>query len=336
VIGLSFLYVTDNGGSIGIEGGKIKICHADGEFNCLPKECVQGISIFGKTQLTFQCLQYCMENDIPVGYFTQAGRYIGSVGGTYKTKTGRLRNQVHLSENEEFSLGLARSILHAKVNNQLVVAKRYLKGRKNEKNKLLFHLREARRKIPVETSVNKILGYEGIAAREYFSVLTNVIDDDFKFCKRSRKPPVDPFNCMISFGYSMLTKEIYGEIENRGMSAYIGFIHTDAEKHPALASDLVEEWRATIVDSVVLSLIQGHEIRKEMFTYEENHNCVMSREAMKILLTKLEKRMHTEMNYLTYLKRPVTFREALWYQADRLGKAIDKGDYTLYSPVYIR
>lgn len=113
------------------------------------------------------------------------------------------------------------------------------------------------------------MGYEGLAARVYFSALDMLIDKDFHFTGRSKRPPKDPFNSMISLGYSILLNEIYGKLQAKGLNPYFGFIHSDREKHPTLASDMMEEWRAVIVDTTVMSMINGHEIHQNQFTKDE-------------------------------------------------------------------
>lgn len=120
-------------------------------------------------------------------------------------------------------------------------------------------------KISENLTLKEIMGYEGNAAREYFCGLSKIIKPEFSFKGRNRMPPKDPFNSLISLGYTLLLHEAYGEIENKGLSPYCGYLHSDHERHPTLASDLMEEWRAVIVDSVVLSLIQGNEISPDDF-----------------------------------------------------------------------
>lgn len=113
------------------------------------------------------------------------------------------------------------------------------------------------------------MGCEGNAAKNYFAALPKLVQPEFRFSGRTKQPPKDAFNSMLSLGYTMLLYEIYSEIENRGLTPYIGFLHSDRDGHPALASDLMEEWRSVIVDSAVLSLVQGGEIHISQFTEDE-------------------------------------------------------------------
>lgn len=119
-------------------------------------------------------------------------------------------------------------------------------------------------KIMTCNRIEEMIGFEGQAAKYYFRGLAACIDKEFSFQGRSRRPPRDEFNSMISLGYSILMNEVYCKIEMKGLNPYFGFIHRDAEKHPTLASDMMEEWRAVIVDATAMSMINGHEIQKNI------------------------------------------------------------------------
>ena len=266
---LSFVYITSDGSVIGINGGHIRIKYSDNTEEFIPKETVDGISIFGKSHLTSACIQYCLENHIRVSYFSRSGRFIGQLTPTYKTRIYRLKKQIELTTNEDFCLEFSKAIIYAKINNQYVVAKRYLRDKGYDTKDLLFPIRNSRRRIKEVNSINQLRGYEGIASKNYFEIISLIIKEEFKFQKRQKRPPRDPFNSMLSFGYSLLMKEIYGELENRGICAFAGF-------------------------------------------------------------------MHTESSYLSYIEKPVTFRKAIWHQCEKLGRAIDYGDASLYQPIIIR
>ena len=186
-------------------------------------------------------------------------------------------------------------------------------------------------------SSSELMGYEGQGAKAYFDGLAEVVEEDFRFRGRTRRPPMDEFNSMISLGYSILMNELYAVLEIKGLNPYFGFLHRDREKHPTLASDLMEEWRAVIVDSTALSLINGHEIHKEDFTFNEDEpGCFLTRNGLKIFLIKLNNKLQTKMKYLDYVDYPVTFRQGIVLQTEALMKAIDGEDDSLYRPIIIR
>lgn len=334
---MCFVYVSEHGATLGITGGHLVIKHSDGSIDNIPKELVEGISIFGNSQMTAACIQYALERQIQISFFNKMGKYYGSLGSVNQNgDLFVLRQQEAFFENE-FSLALARKVVYAKINNQMTVIKRYLRttGRKNEFEDHLFKLRDCRRKIERCDSRKSIRGYEGLAARVYFDILKNIVKEEFRFSTRNRRPAYDPVNAMLNFGYSIVTKEIYGEISNRRLSPYIGFLHEQRNGCPSLALDMIEEWRAVIVDSTVLSLIQGHEITIDMFEMVDNR-CSMNERAIKILIKKLEEKMHMCSSYLSYINKPVSYREGIWHQVDRLKKAITRRDYRLYAPIEMR
>lgn len=192
-------------------------------------------------------------------------------------------------------------------------------------------------KSQTSIQITELMGYEGIGAKHYFEGLSRCIDEDFKFQGRSRRPPKDAFNSMLSLGYSILMSEVYGEIESRGLNPYFGFLHRDAEKHPTLASDMMEEWRAVLIDSLVMSMINGHEIQKEEFYTEiDEPGVFMRKEALGKFLVKLEKKFQTVNRYLAYVDYGVSFRRGIAMQIQQLAKAIEAEDPTIYEPIRIR
>lgn len=181
------------------------------------------------------------------------------------------------------------------------------------------------------------MGYEGNAAKYYFAGLSKLVEPEFKFTGRNRRPPRDPFNAMISLGYTIIFYEIYAELENQSIIPYVGFVHQLHEKHPTLVSDLLEEWRAVIVDATVMSMIQGHEIDiSEFESDEETGGVFISDSGVRSFVRKLEKKMSSGMNYLSYLDNPVSFRRGIWWQTKMLSRCIDQGRLEDYTPLRIR
>ena len=332
---MCFLYVIRHGAVLGISGGLLTVRYPDASEESVPKNLIEGISIYARVVLTTQCIEFCLSNNIRVGFFSSSGTYKGCLSPIENCNTSRLRKQIELSDDAEFSLQLSKRIVCAKIINQSVIIRRHSQSKEDSYQCVHAMYRIAKQKIPAAQTINQIIGYEGIASRRYFDWISQHIDAEFAFDKRNRRPAKDPFNRMINYGYSLLHKEIYGEIENRQLNPFIGFIHRDKVGHASLASDLIEEWRAVIVDSTVLSIIQRHEIRLDDFVME-NGKCIMSKDALKVLITKLEQKMETKMSYLKYVNKPVTFREALWHQADRLSRVIDGSVPERYVPIIIR
>lgn len=334
---MSCLYITENGSKVSTRGGHFIVECQDGSERLVPKETLESIVIFGNVYLTVPCIKECMERGISVSMFSTKGKYFGRIESTSHINAKRLKQQVYLSDKEEKRVQFSKKIIMNKIHNQRVLLSRYARSSEKDIDEYIRAMKIHEKKISQCDSIEQIMGYEGNAARQYFKALSEMVKDDFKFSGRNKRPPKDAFNSMISLGYTILMYEIMGEIENRGISPYVGFMHKDIERHPTLASDLLEEWRAVIVDATVMSLIQGNEIDISEFRKDEETGAVMiSKQGVNIFIKKIEKKLQSNMNYLEYLEHPVSFRRAIWWQVAKIVNCIDKGTFDDYTPIRIR
>ena len=148
---------------------------------------------------------------------------------------------------------------------------------------------------------------------------------------------MDPFNSLISLGYSIMLNEIYGKIEGKGLNPYFGILHKDREKHPTLASDLMEEWRAVLVDSTALSVLNGHELSvDDFYSGIEQPGVFLTKDAFKKYIRKLEGKFRTDSKYLDYIDYRVSFRRAIDYQIGQFVKAVENHEPEEYHPIVIR
>ena len=333
---MSLLFVNENNATIGIDSNRCFVKYSDGMKKTVPIETLEGITIMGHAQMTTQCVQECLKRGIPVAYYSKGGSYFGRLQSTGHINAERQRMQCALYQTT-FSLNLAKIIISAKLKNQMVVLRRYEKSQNASENSAIKMIRICREKVASCQTIPELMGYEGQGAKAYFDGLSSVINPNFAFCGRNKRPPRDEFNSMISLGYSVLLNELYGKIEMKGLNPYFGFMHKDKENHPTLASDMMEEWRAVIVDSTVMSMINGHEIQKEDFTTDlESPGCFLTKNGIKLFLSKLEKKLQTEVKYLSYVDYPVSFRRGIALQIESLVKAIEAQDASIYKPIEIR
>lgn len=333
---MSLLFINENNAVIGLDSNRCVVKYADGMAKAVPIETLESITIMGHAQMTTQCVQECLKRGIPVAYFSKGGTYFGRLQSTGHVSAERQRKQCVLYDSP-FALNLAKSIIGAKLKNQQVVLRRYEKSKRISVEESLKMLHICREKTTQCQSITELIGYEGQGAKAYFDGLSLLIDTEFKFQGRNRRPPRDEFNSMISLGYSILMNELYAKIEAKGLNPYFGFMHRDKEKHPTLASDLMEEWRAVIVDSTAMSMINGHEIHKDDFlTDVDEPGCYLTRNGIKLYLSKLEVKLQTEVKYLNYIDYAVSFRRGIALQISTLVKAIEEEDASLYKPIEIR
>lgn len=334
---MSCLYVTEQGAKITVEQGKMVVECKDGMRRLIPEQTLESIVIFGNVMLSLPAQKECLENGISVTMLSTGGHYFGRLVSTSHMNARRLKTQIYLSDDPEQTLLLGKKIMSCKIHNQRVLLRRYARNSTVDISDKIQEINVLEKSLERSDSMDRLLGYEGAAARAYFDALARLIKPEFAFSGRNRRPPKDPFNAMLSLGYTILFYEIFAEVENRSLSPYIGFIHCIKENHPALVSDLLEEWRAAIVDATVMSMIQGNEISVEDFQKdEESEGVFLDKKALQAYIRKLEKKMRSTINYLDYLEHPVSFRRAIWWQVKSLSSCIDNRDFTDYHPLRIR
>ncbi len=332
---MSFLYVTERGATINLSGGNLVVNVHDEKKEDIPKETVDAILIFGNSQLTTQAMQFCLNKGINVSFFSETGKYYGQLSSENSIDVVRLRKQMDITSDKSFCLEFAKRIISAKINNQIVLLRRYLRGSGLEKSLTVKPLRIAKNKINECDDIAKVMGYEGIASKTYFEVIGELLPSEYEFKGRNRRPSKDPINAMLNLGYSMLYHELIGVINSRGLCAYAGFMHQDKAGHATLASDLMEEWRPVIVDSTVLSLVRGKEISLNHFQYDGDE-CKLTHDGIKIFVAKLERKMYTEMQYIGKIDKAIDFRKALFHQVLSVTKMVDSGRIEEYKPIIIR
>lgn len=333
---MSYLYVSEQGAKISFSGNRFVVKSKDGMERSLPAYPMEVIQIFGNVQMTTQCMEECLKSGVTVSFYSTSGAYYGRLISTSHVNVFRQRLQARRSDDPALKLAFAKSIISAKVQNQIVVLRRYARNHNVDVSDEIHEMERMKRLLQYKEDDNELMGCEGFAAKNYFKGLAKVIDPAFTFEGRNRRPPKDPFNSMLSLGYSILLNEIYGQIEAKGMNAYFGMLHKDREKHPTLASDLMEEWRAVIVDSTVMSMINGHEVSANDFETTEEGGVILGNNVFKAFISKLDKKLATEARYLKYLDYSVSFRRAIDYQIDRYVRVLETGDASEYQPIILR
>ena len=334
---MSRVYINDSSSQIGISDNCLQIKTKDGVTKNVPVETVEGISVFGQAQISSQCIGECLRRGINIQYYSPSGLYFGRLSSSNHVNTFRQKRQVFLSDNEDFKLVISKKIIEAKIKNQITVLRRYARNTTIDINANLKSMQSCCNRLDICNEIDEIMGYEGNAARIYYETLSSLSPPVFQFKKRTRRPPLDPFNSMLSFGYAILLNEVFGALESKGLNPFFGFLHADREKHPTLASDLMEEWRAVIVDSVVMSLIRGNEIEYDNFREsDDGPGIFIDRDGIKTIIKKLENKFMTKSSYLDYIDYQVSFRRAIELQAGQLAKAIEEENPNIYLPVVIR
>lgn len=334
---MSYLYVCEQGASIGLADNRFQVKYRDGMVKSIPAETLEVMEVFGKVQITTQCIEECLKRGVNILYYSTNGAYYGRLISTNHVNVQRQRLQAERTKDLDFRIAFSKRLIDAKIRNQIVVMRRYARHGNYNVERSVVEMQNMYKKLENAKSIEQVMGYEGTAAKTYFRELGRMIDPQFAFSGRTRRPPKDPFNSLISLGYSIILNEFYGKIEGKGLNPYFGVMHSDHEKHPTLASDLMEEWRAVLIDSLALSMLNGHELCKDDFyTETEQPGVFLEKDGFKKYIQKLENKFRTETRYLSYIDYSVSFRRAMDLQINQFVKVLETNDVELYHPVVIR
>ena len=327
---MSFVYVTEHGALIKLSGGKIIIEKNKKILAEVPKNTIDGLVLLSSVQITSQAIVEFLRIGIPVTWISSTQKFYGRLESMSNVNVARQARQIKLQDSK-FYLAMAQKIIEAKIHNQKVILRRYNR-RKNSDNvqKNIRAMETISKFIHKTILVNRIMGYEGVAAKNYFSALGEMVSKEFSFEKRTRRPPRDMFNSMLSFGYSLLMSEVHTAINNSGLHPYFGFMHAMKEHHPTLASDLMEEWRPILIDSMVMSLVNHNEIKQNCFESEKVDGIYLNSKGQKIFLNAYEKKLQT------ISENKYSYRHSLRMQAESYARALMSEDVRKYEPFRIR
>ncbi len=288
---------------------------------------VRQVVCYGQVGLTTAFLHQAAERGIEVVLLTDQGT-LGARLTTPVTSDPQVRRaQYKAANDEQRSRTLAAAFVEGKVGNLRVAV---LRSARREDDADAFVagelMRELAGRLPTCASLDEILGIEGASSREYFQTLRRMLDPVWGFEGRQRRPPPDPVNAMLSYGYTILTHEAIAAAEAAGLDPMVGFLHQHRWGRPALALDLMEEFRPVTVDVAMWRAISSEQIRPEQFENDPNQGCRMAADARHAFIAAYERRMLTLTTHQPSGRR-VSYRVALSLQAKTLARALlDPGE----------
>lgn len=310
---MSFLYVCEPDTRVRIKDGRITAEQKDGMEVSIPLELLEGVVLMGSAQMTAACSVELLEKGIPVTFLSRSGFFYGRLESTRHVNILRQRKQFRAGDDEEFCFKFTCMIVAAKMHNQAVILRRYNRHVNSPAvDECISRMQLLEENIARAGSIAQVMGFEGAASKHYFKALSLMVDRRFAFSGRNRMPPLDPFNSLLSLGYTLLLYETYTAVVNKGLHPYAGLMHRDRQGHPALASDLMEEWRPVIVDSLVMSIVQGGILAPGDFYKDEASGAVLLKnDALRKFIKHFEQKIRSEANYLSYLDYRVSYRRAV-------------------------
>jgi CRISP-associated protein Cas1 len=339
---LNTLYVMTQGSYLAKEGECVLV-RVEGEDKArIPIHTLGGVVCFGQVSCSPYLLGHCAEHNVAVSFLTESGRFLAQVRGPVSGNVLLRREQYRWADNPEASARMARYILMGKLANSRNVLLRAARdhgaggrgeGLRNASDRLDRCL--ARIQNPGLT-LDELRGIEGEAGAVYFGVFDALVtskDEAFRFEGRSRRPPLDPVNCLLSFLYTLLLHDIRAALECVGLDPAVGFLHRDRPGRPGLALDILEEFRAVIADRLALSMINLGQVKPKGFRVLESGAVLMEDDTRKDVILAYQKRKQEEVEH-PFLKEKMR-AGLLWHAQALLLARYIRGDLDGY-PAYIR
>ena len=290
---MSVVYITQQGAVVSKQGERLIVSHEDLPLLDQPLLHVSQVVLFGNISLTAPAASLLLSKRIEVVFLSSHGRYKGRLQPECSQTVDARRRQYLLATDPGFCLRTARVFIQGKIHNALQLC---LRQRDKRGGEHLGVLRRLARKIARTTDIEALRGYEGTAAATYFARYRQLLKYDLGFTRRVRRPPTDPVNALLSLGYTLLFNNVHSMVNLVGLDPYQGFFHSERAGHAALVSDLMEEFRPLIVDSVVLWVINSRVLGKRDFV-RRGAGVRLKPDGLKKFLKHYEDRLQTRVLY---------------------------------------
>lgn len=328
------LIVQAPGARIGKRGERLVVAAPDGARAEARLMELSHVAVHGNVSLSAQATAELLDRGIPICHYSHGGWFRGMTGALTKNVDVR-RAQYRAADHPEASLAVSRAIVAGKVLNQRTMLRRNARG--DVKDTLVEMKRSASAALRAR-GLETLLGVEGAAARAYFSRFASLLRPPsgvarFDFTSRNRRPPADPVNALLSFGYALLIKELTITCQVVGFDPYLGLYHQPKHGKPALALDLAEEFRPIVTDSIVIGAVNNGEVRPEHFV-TRGGACALTKPGRTALVAAHERRLGTLVRHPTF-GYSVSYRRVLEIQTRLLARHL-VGEIEEYVPFRTR
>lgn len=338
---LNSLLVSDHDARIGVEKSSLTIRRPDHDKVRVPLSGLERVLLMGNAQISSQAMQRCFSRSIRVVSLTKNGRIRFVVGGNTSGNVHLRVAQVRHFDDPERSLSIGRNVVLGKLVNSEAVITRWSWDSSGDLRSRLEEMRDGfasrRAAAGAATSMDVLRGVEGDAARLYFKGLGAFLyetDSPFTFDRRSRRPPRDPSNALLSFVYGLVTSEASSALESVGLDPQVGFLHGLRPGRPSLALDLVEEMRAPLCDRFVISAIGRRQLRLEHLRQLPGGAWRLTDDGLKVLFGLWDEWRRGDV-YHPLLERSVPRWSLLSTQSVLLARHL-RGDLPEYAPWTVR
>ncbi len=336
------LYVTNPDSYLSRDGESVTIRVEQKEIARIPIHNLEGIVCFGYMGASLALMELCHENDVGMSFVSPYGKYLARVGGKVSGNVLLRKKQYSVSDDADESAKVAKNFILGKLLNCRSVLLRFSRDypegvdrdfqeRLDRLSNGIIRLRESC--LPL----NELRGMEGLLSKYYFACFDDLIlsrDPVFSFSGRSRRPPLDPVNALLSFSYTLIAADCASALESVGLDPQVGFLHRLRPGRPSLALDLMEELRPYLGDRFVLTLLNNHVVRPKDFVVKENGAVLLTDEARKTVLQAWQKRKQEEIMH-PFLDERIQIGLLPYSQAMLLARYL-RGDTEEYPPFLMR
>lgn len=335
---LNTLFVTQPDTYLSLEGDNIVLQREQEKVARVPLHNFESIVAFGYTGASPALMGYCAERNISIVFLTMNGRFLARVIGESKGNVTLRKRQYSMSADETASARIARNFILGKIYNHKWMIERMtrdyplrihmdtFKGASKQLSAIMLEVRACE-------DLERLRGLEGQAAVCYNRLLNDMIlqqKEDFYFHTRSRRPPLDNVNAMLSFTYTLLAHDMRSALEGVGLDAYVGFLHRDRPGRESLALDVMEELRGVYADRFVLTAINKNIVSKDDFLKKENGAVVMKDDSRRTFLTAWQNKKQEKITH-PYLGEKISWGLVPHVQALLLARYL-RGDLDEYPP----
>lgn len=301
---LNTLFVTTQGAYLAKDGETVAV-RVDGEVALrLPVHTLDGIVCFGNVGCSPFLMGFCAERDVTVSFLSENGRFLARVQGPVSGNVLLRREQYRRADDPVFSAAIAREFVTGKIANCRSVLLRALRDHQEKVDTVALENAASRltaslKRLQGGLNLDEVRGIEGDAAHVYFGVLDHLLvrgKESFFMHQRSRRPPLDRMNCLLSFLYTLLMHDVRSALESVGLDPAVGYLHRDRPGRPGLALDVMEEFRP-LVDRLAISLINLGQLQAKDFTFSESGAVRMTDAARKTVLVSYQSRKQDERSH---------------------------------------
>lgn len=332
------LYITQPDVYLSLDGDNVVLLKEQEKLGRVPLHNLESIVAFGYTGASPALMGYCADNNVSLLFLTMNGRFLARVTGESRGNVILRKKQYALSEDETKSAKIARNFIIGKIYNHKWILERTTRDYPMRVN--VDQFKEASKQLSALIlevrsceQLDRLRGLEGQAAITYNKLFDPMIlqqKEDFQFHLRSRRPPLDKVNAMLSLAYTLLAHDAASALEAVGLDAYVGFLHRDRPGRASLALDLMEELRGVMADKFVLMLINKKLVNKDDFVTKENGAVLLTDEARKRFLTAWQNRKQEKITH-PYLGEKITWGLVPHAQALLLARHL-RNDLDEYPP----